>query len=294
MEFEKIYQGNLVEIFKVSDYFYFRKADLPTRGQCNGAFIVGNTGVAIVDATVDGIEMAEESEKLFHKPVTAIYLTHGHGDHTAGLKDWLDKEITVYCSRRFLDGLDPSFFKGKISFVGIETAVTHYLSGGITVELVPNVDIAHSKWDTFIKIPGVGVVCTGDSVLEYQTAYFHSADIRSWIISLRKLAEQKGKYVLGGHGPILYPYSYINEFADFLAVIEKCANKCLQEHWPDPSETDDVRFQKLTWSEVNNVVEKLFAGKSDDTRFLEEKAGPVDARREVRMVLWSMIRLYVR
>jgi glyoxylase-like metal-dependent hydrolase (beta-lactamase superfamily II) len=294
MEFEKIYQGNLVEIFRISDYFYFRKADLPVRGQCNGAFIVGETGVAIVDATPGGIEMADESEKLFNKPVTAICLTHGHGDHIDGLKDWLDRDITVYCSRRVIEGLDPSFFKRRVNFVGIEGPVQLRLAGNVKVDLIPNNDVAHSKWDTFIRIPSVGVVCTGDSVVEYQTAYFHSADIRSWILSLRRLAKEKGTWVLAGHGETLFSYSYINEFADYLAVIERCAQICLQRRWPNPSETADPRFVDLTSADVRGEVEKLFAEKGEDTRSLEERAGPEDARREVRMVLWAMVRMYIR
>lgn len=294
MAFEKIYNGNMVEIFKISDYFYFRKADLPVRGQCNGAFIVGETGVAIVDATVDSIEMAEESEKLFHKPVVAIYLTHGHGDHTDGLKDWLDRNVTVYCSHRFIEELDASFFRGKVNYVGIDGMLKLNLAENIKVDLFTNNDVAHSKWDMFVRIPELGVICTGDSVVEYQTAYFHSADIRSWISSLRRLADQKGTYILAGHGQTLFPYSYINEFADFLMVIERCAKTCLTRHWPNPNETADERFMQLTSADVKEVVEQFFAENNEDARFLEKKAGPVDARREVRMVLWSMIRLYIR
>ncbi|GHV72773.1 hypothetical protein AGMMS49940_00750 [Spirochaetia bacterium] len=294
MEYEQIYQGNLVEVFKISDSFYFRRANLPIRNQCNGAFIVGNTGVAIVDATPGGIEMADEAIKLFHKPVTAIYLTHGHGDHTEGLVDWLDREVTVYCSRRLVEDLDPSYFKGKLSFVGIDGTVKLRLGEDVEVELFTNNDVAHSKWDTFVRIPSLGIVCTGDSVVEYQTAYFHSADIHSWINSLRRLANQKGNYILAGHGQSLFPYSYINEFADFLTVVERCAKDCFKRHWPNPSEVVDERFTKISWAGVKELVDRYFAEGNRDTKFLEEKAGPDDARREVRMNVWAMIRLYIR
>jgi hypothetical protein len=99
---------------------------------------------------------------------------------------------------------------------------------------------------------------------------------------------------LAGHGPALFPYSYINEFADFLAVIEKCAKECFTRHWPNPNETIDERFMRLSWPEVKELVDKYFEEGNSDTRFLEEKAGPVDARREVRMTVWGMTRLYVR
>ena len=46
MEAKKVYQGDLVEIFEVAPKIYFRSADLHTRGQCNGAYFIGDTGAA--------------------------------------------------------------------------------------------------------------------------------------------------------------------------------------------------------------------------------------------------------
>jgi hypothetical protein len=43
MEFIKVYEGNLTEIFCISPELYFRRANLRKRGQCNGAFVGGRT-----------------------------------------------------------------------------------------------------------------------------------------------------------------------------------------------------------------------------------------------------------
>ena len=48
---QKLYEGNLVEIFRFSQNVYFRKADLHTRHQCNGAFLVGNSSIAVIDVS---------------------------------------------------------------------------------------------------------------------------------------------------------------------------------------------------------------------------------------------------
>jgi glyoxylase-like metal-dependent hydrolase (beta-lactamase superfamily II) len=164
----------------------------------------------------------------------------------------------------------------------------------VDVDLFTNGDVAHSKWDMFVRLPDSGVLCTGDAVVEFQTAYFHTADIRSWILSLEKLADMKGKWVLTGHGLSLFPYSYIRDFAAHLKGVEKSARICLSRYNPNPKLTDKERFWDVSTEKVRKLVDAYFAEKGPDVKFLEENAGKEDARREVRMVLWSMIREFIR
>ncbi|MDR1898657.1 MAG: MBL fold metallo-hydrolase [Treponema sp.] len=285
----------MAEVFRVTDYLFFRRANLPVRGQCNGAFIVGEREVVIVDAPPEGIEMADEAEKLFHKPVTALCLTHGHTDHVNGLAPYLERDITVYCNYRILSYLAPADYKGRAGFAGINGNLTLRLSGGIDVELFILGETAHSKGDMFIRMPAIGLLCTGDSVVEYQTAYFHGADIRGWIHSLELLAATNGKLILAGHSPEILPYSYITEFAGYLSTIEKCARGCFMRFHPELlDKIEEERFANVTTDEVKELVEQFFSERTKDAVFLEEKAGPVDARRCVRMVLWELIREWIR
>ncbi|GHV27849.1 hypothetical protein AGMMS4952_10250 [Spirochaetia bacterium] len=295
MEYEQIYQGNMVEIFRIADYFYFRRANLPVREQCNGAFIVSDTEVFIVDAPPGGIEMACEVENLFHKPLAGLFLTHGHTDHVNGLAPFLERELTVFCNYRLLSYLAPEDKKYRAHFIGVDGTLKLHLAGDVDVELRTLNDVAHSKGDMFVRIPKLGIICTGDCVVEPQTAYFHGADIRSWIYSLRKLADEKGKYVLAGHGPSLFPYSYIGEFADYLSVIEKCARICFMRFHPELLDRiNEERFANVTTDEVKVLIEDFFSEGSQDVLFLEGKAGKEDARRTVRMVLWELIREWIR
>jgi glyoxylase-like metal-dependent hydrolase (beta-lactamase superfamily II) len=302
MAFKKIYQGNMVEIYRVTNRVYFRKANLKQRYQCDGAFIVSDTGVAVVDAPPGGIEMAEEAETLFHKPINALFLTHGHGDHINGLKDYLERNkeggfplgLTIYCSRRLVESLEPAARDYKINFVSVDGTLKLSLPGGTGVELYTLGDVAHSKWDMFVRIPDPGILCTGDAVVEYETAFFHSADIESWILALRKAAKEKGKWVLAGHGIAPFPYSYIGDFADFLGVVEKAARDCLDRYNPNPKLTEKERFADVSAERVRKLVDGYFAEGGKEARFLEEKAGKEDARREVRMVFWSLCRFFIR
>jgi glyoxylase-like metal-dependent hydrolase (beta-lactamase superfamily II) len=281
----------MVEVFQVSEYLYFRRANLPVRGQCNGAFIVSDTGVFVVDAPPEGIETVEEAEQLFHKPVVGVILTHGHTDHADGLAPFLDRDLTVYCNYRLLSYLVPQDRKIKAHFVGVNGRLDMCLSGGIGVELFILNDVSHSKGDMFIRIPALDLICTGDCVVEYQTAYFHGADTHSWIQCLRRLADEKGSYILAGHGPELFPYSYITDFADHLTVVEKCAKICLDRFHQDlPVKTPPERFASITTTETRELVDRFFAERNDDVLGLEKRAGPEDAKREVRMVLWESLR----
>ncbi|MDR3247252.1 MAG: MBL fold metallo-hydrolase [Treponema sp.] len=296
---ELVHQGNMVEVFKVSERFYFRRANLPLRWQCNGAYIVGDSSVAVVDAPPQGTaEILAEAERLFAKPVTALFLTHAHGDHFFGLPEYLETgaagRLTVYCSRRVIDTLAPELRNSPLSFVGVDGSLTLCFSGGIDLELFCPQDPMHSKWDMFVHIKEPGLICAGDAVVEYQNAYFHNADIHAWILGVRRLAERNVKWVLPGHGPELFPPSYIADFAHHLSSLEMAAKECLERLRKPAGENEKSRPLDTGTAEIADLVEKYFAERGALAREIQERVGDKDARREVRMVLWEMLRELIR
>jgi glyoxylase-like metal-dependent hydrolase (beta-lactamase superfamily II) len=280
---QKIYQGNLVEISRISENLYFRKADLPIRKQCNGAFIVGDAGVAAVDApTIEGAhEMIDEADKLFHKPIRYIFLTHGHEDHAEGLPVFLDQDVTIYCSRRFLSQLLPGGERHKATFVGVDGTMPFCFSGGIKGEVFTLSDYTHSPWDMCIYLQQEDILCTGDLSNEYQTLYYHTASVDSWIEMLRMLAERNYKYILPGHGDI-FPYSHMSDVADFICVVRQAARDCFKRFTVQD-------LYNISAGQVRQVVSDYFAAGSKDAQTITQKAGS-HAEREVRMVLWHMVR----
>jgi glyoxylase-like metal-dependent hydrolase (beta-lactamase superfamily II) len=289
MEWTSIYTGNFVEVFRVTPRIYYRKGNLKIRKQCNGAYFVGDNGVVVVDTPPNGIEMVEEANQLFGKPIRNILLTHGHIDHCLGLPDFYDLDVNIFCARRLFEYLMPDLGCCKATFIGVDGKMPLYLSGGLEVELFTFPDVTHSKWDMFIRLPEEGILVTGDAVVEYQTAYYHSADISLWISALRQLEKQEGKYLMTGHADGLYDYSYIHDFADFLTVVERAAKACFQLYKKGSKMIDRERFIDISPEKAQELVKNFFTEKSDDALYIEQRAGS-DSIREVRMVLWEMIR----
>lgn len=291
-DMEKVYEGNLVEVFEVLPDIYFRKANLPVRDQCNGAYFVGDYGVAAVDAPPGGIEMVEEAQKIFEKPIRWLFLTHGHGDHINGLDDFLDLDITIFCHRRLLDDLKPKLKSKKVNFVGVEGCLPMQFSG-LEVELFTLPDITHSKWDMFIRLPQMGILCTGDAVVEYQTAFYHGTDLDTWIRSLKQLAGEEGKYIFAGHANEPYEYRYIDSFIDHLETVQCAAKDCFNKYNAGGGKTDKERFAGASSEDIAVFVEKYFRESDDVTAKIVERAGG-EAQRQVRMALYALAREVLR
>lgn len=247
--------------------------------------------MVVIDAPPEAGEIIEEAENLFSKPVTTVLLTHGHSDHIEGLDAFLRYPLTVYCSETLFEQLKPSFEGQKANLVGIKSRLILSFAGDIPVELFTVGTTAHSPWDIFIKLPEADILCTGDSVVDYQYAYFHSANIRYWISALQWLEKEKCSYILAGHGDSLFPFSYIRDFSNFLSTIKKAAEACFSRY--RPSLENEIRFANISVKKIKKIVADFFSEKNESVLYLKEKAGS-DAEREVRMVIWEFIREWIR
>ena len=71
------------------------------------SMIVGDDGIIIIDTGVDtitGNAIRADFRKISDKPVKAIILTHGHGDHTGGIASFLDSDdVQIWASQIFGD-----------------------------------------------------------------------------------------------------------------------------------------------------------------------------------------------
>ena len=290
---KSVYKGNKVEIYELTSRIYFRKADLFDRGQCNGVFLVVEGGVGIVDAPPESGELLEEAEQLFGLPVKYLFLTHGHRDHFIGAPPLFEQDITVYCSRRLLEEIVPSEHAYRAAFVGVDGSLQVVLPGGLQLELFTPADLMHSKWDMFLRLEG-GYLCTGDSAVQYSAAFFHGCDVRYWASSLRKMAAQPGEWLLVGHGDAPFAHEYLSDFAEFLTAVERTARRVMALHQPDPNMTEKQRFASISTEDISRLTDSYFERREGDSSMLTKLSGEIHARRQVRMVAWSLIREFIR
>ena len=130
-------------------------------------------------------------------PVTAIVLTHGHADHSAGarlLADLTGAEVRA---------VDPEHRLGSEGLVGGEVIT----AGSLQVRVVATP--GHTSDSVCLLIESEGSLLTGDTVLGRGTTVvaWPDGELGPYLESLRHLRELAGENrvqrILPGHGPLL-------------------------------------------------------------------------------------------
>jgi len=278
---ERVYEKNLVEIFRVTPNLYFRKADLMTRGQCNGAFLVGPGSVGVVDApTPEGAaEMIEEARALFGLDISFVFITHGHEDHIGGFPVFLGRDITIFCSERLVHRLPRGAGEARATIVGVRDR-TSVLMAGLELECQALDGTAHSPWDMFVRVPSAKLVCAGDVVVDHSLLHFHYADVEGWIANLKGLESGRDEFVLPGHGDIR-PISKVAETIELIATLRRAAERCL-------SRLTSAEIGAIGERRIDEIVSVYLAGGEPDAAAVRDYAGD-GAHRELRMVLRHLL-----
>ncbi len=275
---EKVYEKNVVEIFKISSNLYLRKSDYNRRGQCNSAFIVWDDGVCIVDpSTMEAAqEMLDEIALLIKKPIRSVILTHNHGDHVEGMPMFYPMPINIYCSHRCERELAANN-TGPAVVAGVRGSLDLQF-GTVKVELRPIEEVTHSPTDMLVRLPDEGVVCTGDFAGDNRILYFSEAHPQNWIANLYQLARGSDKYILPGHGD-LYPATKILETAQHLALLREAAIECIDRYLGMQNGLTDVNYDTL-----DTLLMQYLQEKGEKALKIVECVGD-EALRELRQVV---------
>jgi len=149
--------------------------------------------------------------------LTAIYVTHGHGDHFFGLAPLLDRfpraravavpevvdEMKTQLSPASLDGFWRKRFPGEIAQ---RLVAAEPLEGELALEGHKLVVIDMGRTDTArstaLHVPSLDLIVAGDTVYNGIHPYLAETDTQSrleWIAALDRLEALKPRFVVAGH-----------------------------------------------------------------------------------------------
>jgi glyoxylase-like metal-dependent hydrolase (beta-lactamase superfamily II) len=173
---------------------------------------------------VDTFLTTEQSQTLLDwivasgKNLTAIYITHGHGDHFFGLASLLErfpraravatpevvKAMHEHLSADRIENFWRRLFPGEIPdrlsvAEPLEDEELELEGHKLVAVNAGRTDTAHS---TCLYVPSIGLIVGGDAVYNGIHPYLGETDIQSrleWISTLDKLEARKSKAVVAGH-----------------------------------------------------------------------------------------------
>jgi glyoxylase-like metal-dependent hydrolase (beta-lactamase superfamily II) len=172
---------------------------------------------------VDTFLTAGQAETLLdwvvprERNLTAIYVTHGHGDHFFGLAPLLDRfpqakavavaevveEMKAQVSPPSLDGFWRKRFPGEIAE---RLCVAETLEGQLTLEghRLDVIDMGRTDTarSTALHVPSLDLIVAGDTVYNGIHPYLAETDTQSrleWIAALDRLDALKPGFVVAGH-----------------------------------------------------------------------------------------------
>lgn len=198
-----------------------RGADEDIRASNGGAIanitvIATDAGAVLVDAGPSlryGRQLAEVAAKLVGKPVTRVYLTHLHPDHTYGDAAFDPAAIAatpaLIASLKaegggFADGmyrLLGDWMRGtELRFPGHVVSAPAETVGGRTFRMLPLA--GHSAADLVLLDTRTGTLVAGDLVFHDRAPSTPHADLPRWRTSLDTLKALGHARVIPGHGPL--------------------------------------------------------------------------------------------
>jgi glyoxylase-like metal-dependent hydrolase (beta-lactamase superfamily II) len=153
------------------------------------------------------------------KNLTAIYVTHAHGDHYFGLKQLLDKfpnaraissapvvaAIREQIKPEFIQSVWEPRFPGQLPSQLVAAEVLEGDTFCLEGEELEVIELGHTDTalSTALHVPSLGLVISGDCVYNNTHLYLAECDEKAcneWLLALDKIESLHPKAVVAGHG----------------------------------------------------------------------------------------------
>ena len=186
----------------------------------SATLVSGERDAVLVDAllTVGQANDLAEWIAAYGKNLTAVYITHGHGDHWFGLGAVLDRfpnarafalpaaieQMRVGTTPEFLESFWRPRFDGKLprALVFPEPLEGHTI--GLEGHELVVVELGHTDTDqtSCLHVPDLGLVVAGDAAYNDVHLYLAESDPekrRDWIAALDTIESLHPRTVIAGH-----------------------------------------------------------------------------------------------
>lgn len=219
----------------------------------NPAFIVGETGVVVVDpggSVQIGEMVLARIEKVTDKPILAVFNSHIHGDHWLGNQAIRAKysDVPIYgherVGPRVLEGAGTEWVQLMLRMTENATAGTkavrpdHPVRDGdeISVDgmtyLIMNNDKAHTDTDIMVHVKELGVVFLGDNAGHDRILRLEGGSFPGNVDALDNALASGATVFVPGHGPSGGP-EVAQRYRDYLHTVYTTAQAGVEEGLSD-------------------------------------------------------------
>jgi cyclase len=221
----------------------------PTPGGANTGFVIGDDGVAVIDATLNGEadgsfgptpsrELLAAIRRLTQVPIQFVINTHYHLDHTGGnaifvnagavavahqnVRGWTHSENVRLLGKDILPQQKTAIEAIPLPAVTYDRAIDLHLgSRTILVRSFPG----HTGGDSVVLIPDAKVVFAGDLFWRDIVPNLVDASTGAWIDTLETLAKSEaGATFVSGHGDVGNAQD-VGAFRDYLVTLRKLVSE---------------------------------------------------------------------
>lgn len=235
----------------------------------NAGFIIGPTGVVVIDALGSPAvadELISVIRKITVKPITHVIVTHYHADHVYGLQSYKQVGAQVIAHT-----LGKSYLYSETTATRLATSKKNISPWLDSVEKIIPADLwidrqsimqiagldlmikpighAHTAEDLVVYLPSEKVLFAGDLIFSGRIPYVGNADSLGWVKALREVAQMDINVLVAGHGKVsTQPRKDLQFVENYLLFLRTSMKQAASEMEPF-----EEAYKKINWSQYAHI-----------------------------------------